>query len=111
MTPERLEWHLENWRDSMRPDTNLKRLSYPSKSLCFESGGDSANDEFEIMCEAADKVSAKAIDSIIDSLSKPQHTAVYFHWRLQLFSWPTQDLDYEEAKESIMRIAERRGLF
>jgi hypothetical protein len=111
MTLDRLEWHLENWRDDMGSQGIFKRLGYPSKSLGIASGGDSAADEFEIMCEDCDKESANTMDGIIESLSRPQHTAVYYHWRLSKHFYPTQDLDYEEAKENIIRIAKKRGLY
>ena len=111
MTEDRLEWNLENWQKSMRLGTISKELGFPSKSLCFSSGGDSANDEFEIMCEDADIRSAEAMDSIIDSISRPQQVAVYFHWRISTHHYPTQALDYEEAKESIIKLANKRGLF
>jgi hypothetical protein len=109
MTNDRLEWHLDNWRDWMqRTDSN--RLGYPTKSACMSSGGASGEDEFDVMCEECDSRCADILDKIIDSISQPQRTAINHAWLKVAHHYPTQDLDYVEALESISRLADKRGL-
>ena len=104
----RLEWHLQNWSYYMQKDTH--RLGYPSKSLCIATGGASGDDEFDIMCDEVDTQCAQAMDSIIDSISQPQRTAINHIWLKTYHHYPTQDLDYEEAIESILKLVNKRGL-
>ena len=108
MEQNRLEWHLENWSDWMRRDTN--KLGYPSKSLMIASGGSSGADEFEIMCDDADTNAATTIDSIIDSISAPQRTAINHQWLKVVHHYPTHELDILEAYNAIIVIANKRGL-
>jgi len=108
MQTDRIEWHLHNWAEYMRRPTH--KLGYPSKSLCLSSGGSSGADEFEIMCDNADASSAQAIDSIIDSISQPQRIAVNHEWLKTNHHYPTHLMDYDEAIQSISRIADKRGL-
>ena len=109
MTLDRLEWLLDNWSKWMKSsDTN--RLGYPSKSLCMSSGGASGEDEFDIMCESADVRCAQSIDSIIDSLSMPQRTAINHVWLNVTHHYPTHELDLLEAQESMIRLCVKRGV-
>ena len=108
MTRERLMWHLENWRDWMRNDNN--KLGYPSKSASFVGGGGSGDNQFEIMCESADNNCANKINALIDSLSKPKTTAIYHIWLKTKHHYPTQELDYEEAIESLIILCVKRKL-
>jgi hypothetical protein len=108
MTDERLAWHLGNWADYMKQPSS--KLGYPSKSLCIASGGASGDDEFDIMCDEVDAQCAQAIDSIIDSITLPQRTAINHQWLNVAHHYPTQELDYVEALENIIRLANKRGL-
>ncbi len=108
MTNERLAWHLANWADYMKQPSH--KLGYPSKSMCMSSGGASGEDEFDIMCTDADIKCAQAIDSIIDSLSMPQRTAINHVWLSVKHHYPTQDLDLVEAHESMIRLCVKRGV-
>ena len=108
MTIERLMWHLSNWRDWMQHDKH--RLGYPSKSLMIASGGGSSDDEFESMCNEADSHCASVINSVIDSISKPQQTAINHQWLGVVHCYPTQELDLDEAYTAIIKIAVRRGI-
>lgn len=108
MTNDRLMWLLGNWADWMKiPSSNL---GYPSRSLMIASGGGSGDCEFEIMCESADTACALAIDSIIDSLTMPQRTAINHQWLKVAHHYPTQILDYDEALDHIMRLCDKRGV-
>jgi hypothetical protein len=104
MTNDRLMWHLENWRDWMQRDSH--KLGYPNKSACMSSGGASGEDEFDVMCDECDNI----MDKIIDSISLAQRTAVNHIWLKVSHHYPTQELDYLEAIESIIKLADKRGL-
>ena len=108
MTLERLEWHLENWSVWMKGDS--LRLGYPSRSMIFATGGSSGNEEFDIMCEQADKAKAREMNGLIDSLQKPYITAINHVWLKTPFCWPTQDMDYEVALERLIELAKRRKI-
>ena len=108
MTLERLDWHLHNWTVFMRSTEH--KLGYPAKSLCLMGGGGSSEDEFESMCEAMDMVCAHSMNGVIDSISKPQQTAINHVWLKVPHHYPTQALDYEEAIDSLIKIAIKRKL-
>lgn len=108
MTNEDLMRHMANWADYMKVPTH--KLGFQSKSLCFESGGSSSDDEFEHMCNEVDIRCAKIMEGIIYSISKPQIVAVEHVWLHVAHHYPTQELDYSEALENIIRLANKRGL-
>lgn len=108
MNRERVEIHLEAWRDYMRTDKT--KLGYPSKSLMIATGGASSGNAFEIMCEEMDETIVRAIDAIIDSLRNPERVAIYHHWLQDKHFYPTQAMDYEIALETIAKIADRKGI-
>lgn len=108
MTLDRLFWLLENWADWMRRDTH--KLGYPAKSLMVMGGGAIGADDFEILCDDADSHAATMLDAIIDSISKPQRTAINHQWLKVAHHYPTQELDIDEAYTAIIRIANKRGL-
>lgn len=108
MNRDRLEWHLENWRDYMQGDSS--KLGAPTHSLVFVSGGTSTKDSFEIMCEKMDIANAREIDIIIDGLKPPQVVAIHHHWLQTKHCYPTQEMDYELGLEAIAKIADRRGI-
>ena len=105
---DRLEFHLENWADFMRKPTH--KLGFPSKSLCISESSGSSDDEFEIMCEDMDMTSAIKIDSMIDSLKPPQRVAINHQWLKCSHVYPTQDMDYSDAVEALLLLADKRGL-
>jgi hypothetical protein len=108
MNRERVIWHLENWCEYLKADNH--KLGYPTKSLMIASGGASGGDAFEIMCDDMDITNARAIDAIIDDLKPPYKTAIYHQWLKNKFFWPTHELDYEIALETIMKVADRKGI-
>ena len=108
MTFDRMEWHLGNWSEWMHIDSH--KLGYPSKSACMLSGGASGEDEFEIMCETADIQCAMSLDSLMHSLSQPQTVAINHAWLNNRHHYPTHELDYVEAVERLMYLANKRGL-
>lgn len=114
MIIERIEYHLGNWAKSMQ--TNDHGLGFPSKSLVMFGGVNEGinravwGNEFDSMCDSADSHSANTMDGIIDSLSKPQKTAINHKWLKAPHHYPTQDLDLEEAYNIIGKLADKRGL-
>lgn len=72
---ERLLSIMQDWSLWMKSDNN--KLGFPSKSICFSSGGESTSDVFEEMCSAQDMSNVRTIDAIIHSLPKEQQDAIY----------------------------------
>ena len=107
MTMERLLEILEDWRDFMQQPSH--KLGYPSKSSCIMSGGESANDAFEIMLEDADLRVVMAIDSIIDSLPKGQIMAINARYLGSIKPRNYAD-DLCNAMDNLLTIANRRDL-
>ena len=111
MNIERLEWHLENWRDYMMRDTS--KLGYPSRSMMLQSGNTGIGinqDAFDMMCDGVDADCAIKMESLIDSISQPQRTAINHVWLSVPHHYPTQELDYDEAITSLCKLADKRGL-
>ena len=74
MTEQRLLEILSDWEAWMKHYAH--KLGYPSKSILLQGGGAEFGQGFEVMCEAADENTCFAIDAAIDSLSKPQRSAI-----------------------------------
>ncbi len=100
----RIMYLLDSWSKWMRYDNH--KLGYPSKSILISSGGSSQN-AFEEMVEESDKRNVLIMDAIINSLSTEQKKAVYFkHLRgKEPFA---SEFKYQEALESIMKLASKR---
>ena len=107
MTMERLLEILEDWKQWMQQPSH--KLGYPSKSSCIMSGGESANDAFEIMLEDADLRVVMAIDSIIDSLPKNQIMAINAVYLGSIKPRNFQE-NYANALDNLLTIATRRDL-
>jgi hypothetical protein len=110
MNRERMTYHLENWRDAQNVDPVKQRLGFPASSVGFQTGTDSVEDVFDILCDEVDSAAARAMDAIIDSLRKPQKDAIRHQWLREKLVWPTHEMDLEMAYESIMLLADKRGL-
>ena len=113
MNLDRLEWHLENWKEWNANGDNaiIAKHGYPTKSLMMMGGGAVGEDDTEIAGDEADSNAASAIDSIIHSLKKPQITAIEYQYGISKHFWLTHEMDLLEAKEAIIKIAGRRGIF
>jgi len=107
MTMERLLEILEDWKLWMQQPSH--KLGYPSKSSCIMTGGESANDAFEIMLEESDLKTVMAVDSIIDSLPQLQIMALNARYLGSI-----KPRDYEDnlgmALDNLLTIATRRDL-
>jgi hypothetical protein len=114
MIIERIEWHLDNWVKSMQSDDH--GLGFPSKSLVMLGGVNEGinravwGNEFDSMCDSADSHSANTMNGIIDSLSKPQKTAIEHKWLHIKLHYPSHESDLEEAYNIIGKLADKRGL-
>lgn len=108
----RLHECLEIWRDSYKHQNIEKefQLGYPSQSLVLCSGGASSVDTFDNMCDELDAKTAIAMDAMIDSLKFPHRDAIRHQWLGEAKKWPTHEMDYADALDVLMRLAEKRGL-
>ena len=79
-------------------------------SLVVQCGGSSSPDTFDHMCEEIDSKVVRDIDALIDSLSFPQRDAMRHKWLGNSKTWPTQEMDYADALESLLKLAEKRGM-
>lgn len=107
MTIDRLLDILSDWALWMQQPGH--KLGYPSKSMCISSGGTSGSDAFEIMLEESDLTTVIAIDSIIDSLPKPQIMAINARY---LGSIKPRDYEHQldVAMDNLLTIASKRDL-
>jgi len=107
MTIDRLLDILSDWASWMQQPNH--KLGYPSKSSCIMTGGESANDAFEIMLEESDLKTVMAIDSIIDSLPQNQIMAINARYLGSI-----KPRNYEDnlgmALDNLLTIATRRDL-
>jgi len=105
---ERVIWHLENW--SAGHDIDDTKLGWNKKSSVFSSGGGNSDEAFQIMCEQVDIQNAELMEVIINDLRKPYKDAIHHVWLKAKLFWPTHDMDYEIALETIMKVADRKGI-
>lgn len=104
----RLIYHLENWRDWMKRDSN--KLGYPSRSLMLVGDNGYSEETWDDMCEECDSQSARTIDTLIDDLKGPYKVAINHTWLGVEKCWPTHDMDLELAYEVLEIKADRKGL-
>lgn len=72
-TPDRVEWHLDNWRRWMRSGQEVEGYARESMVVC--SGGTSKG--VDEMAETEDRRCAKTVDAILLNLPAPQRIAIY----------------------------------
>lgn len=110
-TPERVEWHLENWRRWMRSGQEVDGL--PRSSGGLSDGGTSKG--FDEMIEAEDRRCAKVVDAILDNLSPVERIAVYTYKGIMGRVFKFQRITYHQALTSaravIGRELSRRGVW
>lgn len=108
----RADWHMENWRRWMRSCEAGK--GYPHKSAGLASGGSAGGEEFDCMCEEADRHAAKVSDSIIDGLKLLDQRYPLAIWNVYLGRVWTYRGDpktlFIEAADIFWRRAQRAGL-
>lgn len=112
MTLSRLYEYLEIWRDYYQINNveQEMQLGYPKQSLVIMTGGGSSIDAFDEMCDAVDVKLALELDALIDSLKFPHRDAIHHQWLGNAKVWPTHEMDYSDALDRLMRLAEKRGM-
>lgn len=112
MVNPRADWHLENWRRWMKSCEVGK--GYPRRSAALASGGSAGGEEFDCMCEEADRHAAKVSDSVIDSLKLLDQRYPLAIWNVYLGRVWTYRGDpgaiFAQAVEQFWSRAQRHGL-
>lgn len=113
MTDERLDWHLANWAEYMRPRQSDYGRGYSGRA----SGGmgQSGSRDFDTMVEAADSDCARAVDAIICGSCTPIEQCAVHHYHLgAVFRFQRigrgAELAYESAREKIGAGLVQRGI-
>lgn len=110
-TPERVEWHLENWRRWMRSGQEVQGHARESQGL--SDGGTSKG--FDEMVEAEDRRCAKVVDAILDNLPPVERIAIYMERRIMGRVFEFKRVTYHQAlqsgKEAVGRELNRRGVW
>lgn len=110
-TPDRVEWHLDNWRRWMRSGQEVD--GYGSRSSGCSDGGTSKG--FDEMVESEDRRCAKVVDAILMNLPAPQRIAIYVERGLmkQVFRFErtTYELALAGGKAALGRELSRRGVW
>jgi len=110
-TPDRVEWHLENWRRWMRSGQEVDSL--PSRSSGVSDGGTSKG--FDEMAEAEDRRCAKIVDAILDNLPPVERIAIYIErgvmGRVFKFVRVTYHQALSAGKAALGRELARRGVW
>lgn len=110
-TPDRVEWHLENWRRWMRSGREVDGFSGRS-SGCSDGGTSKGFDE---MAETSDRRCATAVDAILDNLPAPQRIAIYVEQGIMGQAFRFERVTYAQAlaqgKAALGRELSRRGIW
>jgi hypothetical protein len=110
-TPDRVEWHLENWRRWMRSGQEVDGHARQSQGL--SDGGTSKG--FDEMVEAEDRRCAKIVDAILDNLPPAHRIAIYMErgimGRVFTFVRMTYHQALNEGKAALGRELARRGVW
>lgn len=109
--PDRVEFHLENWRRWMRSGQEVDGHQRASSGM--SDGGTSKG--FDEMVETEDRRCAKIVDAILDNLPPTERLAIYMERGItgRVFQFRRQT--YEQAlaagKEALGRELSRRGVW
>lgn len=110
-TPERVAWHLENWRKWMRSGQEVD--AFPSRAIGCSDGGTSKG--FDEMVEAEDRRCAKIVDAILDNLPPTDRIAIYIELgimgRVFTFVRKTYHQALTDGKAALGRELARRGVW
>lgn len=108
-TPERVEWHLDNWRCGMLAWEGAE--GFPEQSALLTSGGSSQH--FDDMVAASDLRCAAIVNTIIDDLPATQQAAVHHTYLRAVYRFPRDNLGVLllEAKVRIGRQLKARGVW
>jgi len=110
-TPERIEWHLYNWRRWMRSGQEVD--GHARESTGLSDGGTSKG--FDEMVESEDRRCARVVDTILSNLPAPQRIAIYVErgimGRVFRFERTTYEQALKEGKAALGRELARRGVW
>lgn len=110
-TPDRVDWHLENWRRWMRSGHEVN--GHSGRSSGVSDGGTSKG--FDEMAEAEDRRCAKIVDAILDNLPPTQRIAIYVERGIMGRVFKFERVTYEKAlqlgKAALGRELARRGVW
>lgn len=110
-TPDRVEWHLENWRRWMRSGQEVR--GHATESLGLSSGGTSKG--FDEMAEASDRRCAQIVNAVLDNLPPTDRIAIYIECKLMgrvfTFNRKTFHQALMDGKLALGRELSRRGVW
>ena len=108
ITPERLEWHLLNWRTWMYSGRGVEGL--PRKSAGLTTGGGQAH--FDDLADASERRVAAACNAVIEGLPPSQSAAIFSEYLHAVYRFPRDNRAQclELAKEGVRAGLERRGI-
>lgn len=110
-TPERVEFHLSNWRRWQRSGQEVD--GYARESTGLSSGGTSKG--FDEMVEAEDRRCAQIVDAILDNLPPVERIAIYIERRIMGRVFKFKRITYSQAltsgKMALGRELARRGVW
>lgn len=110
-TPDRIEFHLENWRRWMRSGQEVD--GFASRSSGTSDGGTSKG--FDEMVEAEDRRCAKIVNAILHNLPPAQRIAIYqeqgITGRVFRFERTTYAAALSAGKAALGRELSRRGVW
>jgi hypothetical protein len=108
-TPERVEWHLQNWRDWKRTGRKQGAWGYVAVGL---SGGGTSMD-FDDMVEESDRRVASIVDTLINDLQAVQSAAIHHQYLAAVFRFPRLDFkqSLETAKWELGKGLAKKGVY
>ena len=107
-TPDRVEWHLHNWKTWMHTGRSVDRL--PRRSTAI---GNSSSSSFEDMTDASDIRCAAIVDAIINDLPPSQSSAIHRRYLSAVYRFPRNNYANEllAAKVTIGRKLSERAVW
>jgi hypothetical protein len=110
-TPERIDWHLDNWSRWMRSGQEVDGHARESSGL--SNGGTSKG--FDEMVESEDRRCAQIVDAILDNLPPAHRISIYMErgimGRVFTFVRMTYSQALAEGKAALGRELARRGVW
>ena len=107
--PERVEWHLQNWRDWKRTARKQGAWGYVAVGL---SSGVSSMD-FDEMVEESDRRVAGIVDTLINDLVPSQAAAIHHGYLAAVFRFPRAAFEecLADAKRELGKGLGKRGVY
>lgn len=110
-TPDRVEFHLDNWARWQRSGQEVQ--GHARESLGLSSGGTSKG--FDEMAETSDRRCAVIVEAILDNLPPVERIAIMIERRIMGRVFTFKRISYYQAltsgKQAIGRELSRRGVW